>query len=123
MIYNLHDGINWMKSFGYKVPVTFKVDMSGIDVSNGVFVTGEFPNAQGEEWKFNSMTLEYDQIYSYSTEMEIGAAGAYYFLNDDDWAAREKVPAECVVYWGLDRGYEIPAGSDSATFASCLVQL
>ena len=115
--YNLHDGINWMKSFGYKVPVTFKVDMSGIDVSKGVFVTGEFPNEQGEEWKFNSMTLEHDHIYSYSTEMEIGAAGAYYFLNDDDWAAREKVPAECVVFWGLDRGYEIPAGSDSASFA------
>ncbi len=115
--YNLHDGINWMKSFGYKVPVTFKVDMTGIDVSNGVFVTGEFPNEQGEEWKLNSMTAEGDNIYSYTTEMLIGAAGAYYFLKDDDWGAREKVPAECVAYWGLDRGYEIPAGSKGETFA------
>ncbi|MFO7668984.1 MAG: glycosyl hydrolase 53 family protein [Bacteroidales bacterium] len=115
--YNLHDGVNWMKSFGYKVPVTFKVDMTGVDVSNGVYVTGEFPNDLGEEWKLNSMTLESDNIYAYSTEMEIGASGAYYFLNDDDWGAREKVPVECIAYWGLDRGFEIPPGSDSMTFA------
>ncbi len=115
--YNLHDGINWMQSFGYKVPVTFKVNMTGIDVSNGVYVTGEFPNDLGEEWKLNIMTLESDNIYAYSTEMEIGASGAYYFLNDDDWGAREKVPAECIAFWGLDRGFEIPPGSDSMTFA------
>jgi len=106
-----------MKSFGYKVPVTFKVDMTGVDVSNGVYVTGEFPNDQGEEWKLNSMKPEGDNIYSYTTEMEVGAAGAYYFLNDDDWGAREKVPAECIVHWGLDRGYEIPAESEGETFA------
>ena len=115
--YNLHDGVNWMKSFGYQVPVTFKVDMTGVDVSRGVYVTGEFPNDQGEEWKLNSMKPEDDNIYSYTTEMEVGAAGAYYFLNDDDWAAREKVPKECIVHWGLDRGYEIPAGSEGETFA------
>lgn len=115
--YNLHDGVNWMKSFGYKVPVTFKVDMSGVDVSGGVYVAGEFPNEQGEEWKLNSMTPEGENIYAYSTEMDIGAFGAYYFLNDDDWGAREKVPAECVVHWGLDRGYEIPAGSEGESFA------
>ena len=80
-------------------------------------MTGEFPNDQGEEWKLNSMTLEDDNIYSYTTEMEVGAAGAYYFLNDDDWGAREKVPSECIVHWGLDRGYIIPAGSEGETFA------
>ena len=63
------------------------------------------------------MTLEDDNIYSYTTKMEVGAAGAYYFLNDDDWVAREKVPAECIVHWGLDRGYIIPAGSEGETFA------
>jgi hypothetical protein len=115
--YNLHDGVNWMKSIGYQIPVTFKVDMKGIDVSNGVFVTGEFPNEQGEEWKLNSMTEEVDHIFSYTTELEIGASGAYYFLNDDDWGAREKVPAACIVHYGLDRGYVIPARSDSITFA------
>jgi len=115
--YNLHDGVNWMQSIGDKVPATFKVDMAGVDVSNGVYVTGDFPNTQGERWKFNSMVREDDNIFSYSTELEIGAAGAYYFLNDDDWGAREKVPAECVAYWGLDRGYEVPAGSDSVSFA------
>ena len=115
--YNLHDGINWMSSFGFNVPVTFKVDMTGVDVSNGVFVTGEFPNAEGETWKLNSMTLEDDNVYSYSTEMEVGATGSYYFLNDDNFAVRENVPEECVEYWGLDRGYKIPAGSTGETFS------
>ena len=115
--YNLHDGVNWMMAFGYEVPVTFKVDMTGMDFSNGVYVTGEFPNDQGEEWKLNSMTLEDNHIYSYTTQMKIGAAGAYYFLNDDEWGAREKVPSECIEHWGLDRGFEIPAGSNGETFA------
>lgn len=115
--YNLHDGINWMNSIGNKVPASFKVDMSGVDVSNGVYVTGDFPNDQGENWKFNRMVLEKENIYTYSTEIEIGATGAYYFLNDENFGAREKVPTECVAYWGLDRGYEVPAGSDSVSFA------
>ena len=115
--YNLHDGVNWMSSFGFNVPVTFKVDMTGVDVSNGVYVTGEFPNVEGEAWKLNSMTLEDDNVYSYSTEMEVGATGSYYFLNDDNFAVRENVPEECVEYWGLDRGYKIPAGSTGETFS------
>lgn len=115
--YNLHDGVNWMRSFGYMVPVTFNVDMTGVDVSNGVFVTGEFPNAEGETWKMNPMTLNYDNVYSYSTEMEVGAAGSYFFLNDDNIGSRESVPEECVEYWGLDRGYKIPAGSTGETFS------
>jgi arabinogalactan endo-1,4-beta-galactosidase len=115
--YNLHDGVNWMNALDEKVMVTFKVDMSGIDVSNGVFVTGDLPNENGETWKLNSMILEANSVYSYSTEMKIGDEGAYYFLNDNDWNAREKVPAECIVHWGLDRGFKIPAGSTGETFA------
>jgi arabinogalactan endo-1,4-beta-galactosidase len=106
-----------MQAIGNKVPATFKVDMSGVDVSRGVYVTGDFPNARGEHWKLNSMVRESEHIYTYSTELEIGATGAYYFLNDSAWEAREKVPAECVVHWGLDRGFEVPAGSDSVRFA------
>jgi len=114
--YNLHDGVNWMQSFGYTVPVTFKADMTGVDVSNGVYVTGDFPNGQGEQWQFNQMAPEGDNIYSYTTEIKVGTAGAYYFLNDDDWDARETVPPECVVHNGHDRGYVIPAGSEGETF-------
>jgi len=115
--YSLHEGVDWMSAFGKKISVTFKVDMSGIDVSNGVYVTGDFPNAEGETWKFNPMTPENNDVYTYSTEMEVGDAGAYFFLNNNDMGARETVPAECVEYYGLDRGYNIPAGSDEVTYA------
>jgi arabinogalactan endo-1,4-beta-galactosidase len=88
------------------VQVTFKVDMSGQDVSQDVYVTGHFT---GEvDWQLIPMTLEGDHIYSYTTTLETGAEGAFYFLNDNDWAARETVPEACAVWWESDRGYVIP---------------
>jgi len=98
------------------VPVTFRVDMTGVDVSNGVFVTGEFPNKQGDTWQLNWMNHQGNQIYSYDTEISTGSSGAYYFLNDDVWGVRESVPAECAEHWGVDRGYEIPVHSSGETF-------
>jgi len=99
------------------VPVTFKVDMNGVDVSNGVYATGEFPNKQGKTWQLNWMTHEGNQIYSYDTEISTGSSGAYYFLNDDVWGVRESVPSACAEHWGVDRGYEIPLNSSGETFA------
>ncbi len=100
-----------------EVLATFKVDMKGVNVSNGVYVTGEFPNQQGKTWQLNQMTHEGDQIYSYSTWISSGDSGAYYFMNDDVWGVRESVPSACAVHWGSDRGYEIPQGSTGETFA------
>jgi len=99
------------------VPVSFKVDMTGVDVSRGVYVTGEFPNRQGLSWELNPMTHEGHQVYRYDTRISKGTSGAYYFLNDDEWGVRESVPSSCAVHWGVDRGYEIPVNSTGETFA------
>ncbi len=115
--YNLHDGVNWMMAFSGKVHVTFKVDMVGADASKGVYVTGEFPNLQGKTWQLNKMYHEGGNIYSYSTQISVESSGAYYFLNDNQWGKRETVPANCAVYWGSDRGFDISLNSKGETFA------
>lgn len=85
------------------VKVTFKVNMSGQDLSNGVYITGDFT---GEPWQIKPMLDEGGNIYSYVTYLSPGATGAYYFLNGNDWNARETVPAECAT--NSDRAYTIP---------------
>jgi hypothetical protein len=91
--------------------------MNGVDVSKGVYVTGEFPNRQGDAWILNPMSHEGYQIYRYDTRIATGSSGAYYFLNDDQWGIRETVPSPCAVHWGVDRAYEIPTQSTGETFA------
>ena len=39
--------------------------------------------------------------------MAPGDSGAYYFLNDTLWEARETVPQECATWWNSDRGYKV----------------
>lgn len=99
------------------VLVRFEVDMAGTDVSNGVFVTGDFPNMEGKTWQLNRMGYEGGTIWSYTTRISAGASGAFYFMNDDRWGERETVPAACAVYYGADRGYQIPESSTGETFA------
>ena len=102
-------GGRWMERDFYQDPnahkLTFKVDMSGQDVSNGVYITGSFT---GESWQLIRMVDEGANIYSYYTYLPAGSAGGYYVLNGNDWAARETVPAECAKWGNSDRGYEVP---------------
>ena len=84
--------------------VIFKVDMTGQDVSNGVYITGSWT---GESWEILPMAKEGNGIYSYFCYMPPGDSGAYYFLNDTIWEARESVPIECATWWGIDRGYKV----------------
>jgi arabinogalactan endo-1,4-beta-galactosidase len=92
------------------VRVTFAVDMTGQDVSNGVYLTG---NMTGDPWLIWPMTQLAGNIYTYSLNMKPGAAGAYYFLRTGSWTNyldfRETVPAACAEWWNSDRGYVIPA--------------
>ncbi|QEY14044.1 glycosyl hydrolase 53 family protein [Cellvibrio sp. KY-YJ-3] len=83
--------------------LTLKVDMTGVDVSQGVYVTGSFSGAGN--WALVPMTLEGNNIYTHTAEVAPGAEGAYYFLNANSWSARETVPAECAPWWGVDRGF------------------
>lgn len=104
-------GGRWMERHFYDDldahKVAFEVDMSGRDVSEGVYVTGTFT---GEDWELRPMADEGDGIFSYFTYLPEGATGAFYFLNANDWEARETVPAACAEEGGTDRGYEVADG-------------
>ncbi len=100
--------------------VTFLVDMSGVDVSDDVvFVTGDFTG--DDNWELVQMAYEGDGIYSYFTYLPEGSDGAFYFLNGEDWDAREKVPDACANRRDTDREYIIGASDMAFDFkwASC----
>jgi arabinogalactan endo-1,4-beta-galactosidase len=89
------------------VEVVFAVDMTGQDTSRGVYITGDVTG-----WEIVRMGLEGDAVYSYTTQMLPGSAGAYYHLTTSTWdnylAYRESVPAACATWYGSDRGYDVP---------------
>lgn len=95
--------------------VTFKVDMAGVKNQDGAFITGSFTGPEGH-WYIAPMTHEGDGIYSYETSLNPGAEGAYYFLHENDWGLRERVPAACALMWGVDRKYIIPEADVTYAF-------
>lgn len=81
--------------------LTLNVDMTGVDVSGGVYVAGDL-NA----WTITELTqVGASAIYTISYDLAVGAEGGYYFLNGSDWGDRETVPEECVGYYDADRGF------------------
>lgn len=97
------------------VAVTFNVDMTGEDAGNGVYITGDMTGPEGQ-WEIIPMNLMADNLYSYTTQLPAGSEGAYYFLNDNDWEARETIPEACAEWWETDRGYIVPEHDTSFTF-------
>ena len=99
---------------GGEAAVTFAVDMTGLDVSRGVYLTGD-----AVEWEIVPMADVGGGIYRYDATLGVGDEGAYYFLTTATWddyqAYREVVPPACAAWYGSDRGYSVPAGG--ATFA------
>ncbi|WP_262899682.1 glycosyl hydrolase 53 family protein [Rhodocaloribacter litoris] len=89
------------------VEVTFAVDMTGQDTSRGVYITGHVT-----DWEIVRMTPQGEAIYTYTTSLMPGSAGAYYYLTTSTWdnyqAFRESVPAACATWYGSDRGYVVP---------------
>ncbi len=106
------------------VMVTFVVDMTGQDVSRGVFMTG---HPTGQPWRIVAMMNMGGGIYSWSTQMKPGAKGAYYFLTtgvwDDYQNYRETIPNECAEWWGSDRGFTISSSDTviAVRWGSCEV--
>ena len=98
------------------IEVTLHVDMSGIDTSGGVYVTGDL-----NSWSLQAMTLLNTDTYAVTLQLPANSTGGFYFLNGNDWANREAVPAECIAS-GSDRGYTV-SGSGSQeinlVWASC----
>ena len=92
--------------------VTFRVNLEGHDLGDGAFITGSFT---GDPWQILPMNKETDLIYSYSITLREGRSGAFYFLNQNDWSARETVPESCAPWWGVDRGYEVR--NDEVTYS------
>lgn len=87
--------------------VTFKVDMTGVDSQKGAYITGSFTGPEGQ-WLLAPMTDEGNGIYSYTTSLNPGEEGAYYFLRGNGWDLRERVPSACAEMWSVDRKYSIP---------------
>lgn len=88
------------------VSVTYTVDMTGADVSNGVYITGDF-TSDGQNWSIVEMNDNGDNTYSAEFAMISGNEGGFYFLNGNNWQARETVPIECIEMYDSDRGYHI----------------
>jgi len=119
--WQLHEGIEFME-YDYSVmptsldsvAVNFKVDMTGVDTSEGVFVTGDFT---GEAWQFMPMVDVGDNIFVYQGKIPGRSYGAYIFQNKADWNAssRENVPAECALFWDTHRAFTV--GDEPVEFA------
>ncbi len=118
----LHEGIDFL-SYDYSQPpsttaeVSFYVDMTGIDTSDGVFVTGDFT---GEAWQFMPMNNIGNNLYKYTTTMSKGSEGAYIFTKKADWDLslyHEQVPEACAPFWGTHRGYSITEDAEIYAFA------
>ena len=101
-------GGRWMEPGFYEdmeaVKVTFKVDMTGKDVSKGVYIAGDMT---GDSDSLISMAYNGNGIYSYFTYLHPGDSGVYYFLNDSSLTDREPVPAECALWDGTYRKYRV----------------
>jgi arabinogalactan endo-1,4-beta-galactosidase len=115
---NLHDGVNWMIPFSGKVPVIFKVNMTGIDVSKGVYIKGDFKSKKGKTRDFIKMQYEGNNIYTHTSYIPIDSIGGYYFLNDSSESARENIPAACALQSGAERQFSIPSTSKGEAFIS-----
>lgn len=119
--YNLHQGIGFL-NYNYSekpasldsVNVVFAVDMTGIDTTYGVFVTGDFT---GKLWQFKRMKHSGLQIFEYSQKIAGRSSGAYIFNNKADWntQSREPVPAGCALMWDTHREFVI--GKETEVFA------
>jgi len=115
---NLHDGVNWMLPFSGKVPVVFKVKMTGVDVSKGLYIKGDIKNKDGKTWEYIPMQYEGNDIYTHTAYLPADSSGAYYYLTDSSETSREIVPDECVLDMGTYRGFQIPLNSSGEVFFS-----
>lgn len=102
--------------------VTFKVDMTGQNVANGVRIAGNFQNWDPAA---SSMNLTVNNIYTFTATVPIGGTILYKFINGNQWSGAESVPAACGEsdgFGGFNR--ELSIGNttiilDAVCFGSC----
>jgi arabinogalactan endo-1,4-beta-galactosidase len=135
------DKLNYMKNGGggwpeafksgnttSEVKVTFNVDMTGQDISNGIFIVGQITN-----WEFVELQSKGNHIYNTSFNVLPGQTFAYYYITNNSWdnyeAYRETVPEACALSdellndpeWTTDRAFTVPEKDTTINnvWASC----
>lgn len=117
--YNLltHGGIEFLSE--NNVEVTFTVDMSAANAPG--YITGEFTADAYGNWQIIPMIqVGNSSIYTFKTYLTQGQSGAYYYLKDDDWSARETVPEDQQLIWN-DRKYDITTTGLTQTISNTWV--
>jgi arabinogalactan endo-1,4-beta-galactosidase len=86
--------------------VTFKVNMTGVDTSNGVYVTGDFT---GTTWTFKEMQQVSTNIFQYTGSIPGRSSGAFIYYKNNVWnnSYRETVPTSCDIADGTFREYAV----------------
>lgn len=101
------------------VEVTFRVDMSEQTVSpDGIHVAGSF---QGWDPSSSLMNDMGNGIYALTFTLNQGEHHNYKFINGNDWAFVETVPAQCGEpdgFGGYNRFFDVPA-NDTILMAVC----
>ena len=109
----LHSGVDFLSYDYSQMPsalndhqVTFIVDMTAIDTSKGVYVTGDFT---GSSWQLLPIDAVQDNLYELQTLIPGRTSGAYIFHNDDNFddSSRESVPDQCAAVWDTHREYRV----------------
>ncbi|MDI6401236.1 glycosyl hydrolase 53 family protein [Balneolaceae bacterium ANBcel3] len=104
-------GGTWPYRSFYKDPewpkVKFKVDMSGVDVSEKeVFIRGSFTDPVAQKDPI-PMADEGEGIFSWFSYLPPGKSGTFYFLKGNDPEVREKIPEACADESLSDRVFRI----------------
>lgn len=95
-----------------QVSVTFRVDMSNVEVSpNGVHLTANF-----QSWNPGSTPMNYlgFGIYEYTAQLDANTTYFYKFINGNSFGEDEVVPAPCAVENGFgSNNREVFVGDES----------
>lgn len=112
-----HGGIEFLSE--NNITVTFRVDMSNAGSGCKGYITGAFTSDNYGSWQIMPMIQEgTSNIYKFTTHLTQGQTGAYYYLSDSTWTARETVPPSCQVYWNSDRGYSASTTSTTQVISN-----
>ena len=98
------------------IPVTFQVDMTGVNTSKGVFIYGDIPDRSANKWTYIRMTNMGNNTFQYTAQLLNGTSGAFIFTNDPTGASKETVPVICRKYWNVYRGYNISLTDQNCSF-------
>ncbi|MDX1430060.1 MAG: glycosyl hydrolase 53 family protein, partial [Rhodothermales bacterium] len=107
------------------VDVTLQVDMTGQNVSSGVYVAGDLTRNTADQWTFRSMQNVGGNIYAASFSLVRGGRYPFAFYTGTTWAPSEKesIPHPCAPAWGTHRMLEVPEDAQAIRyrFGNCLV--